>query len=280
MIKYFIICRRRPDFTRERFFYEWAFIHVALMLLTPPSMRRFRRYVQHFGNADIPGPSCLLPPPHQRWEALSEHWIEQLETTSPGPEYVEQMQPHSFSDPAMEVTYVQGTSVYRRPDFRSGGIKLVHRLEPRAGQDLDASRRYWRDVHAPLVTHTLRDRGLRRYELDTPCDFDPAQFRRNRRGTLFDQVSIEPPLGIEELWFDSLDQALQLGLDPGLRATLGASYARFADVPHSYSMYLNERVVFDFVTPGEQTPPPAVLAPGSLEAQVFRTGRPYHEPHI
>jgi|GEM_PF-1114328 len=282
MIKFVIISRRKPGWTRERFFYEWAFIHVALMLHTPPSMRRFKRYVQHFGNADIPAERLLLPPPLMRWESFAEHLIERLDTSTPGPEYTEQMQPHSFSDTAMEIVYLQGESVFRRADFRSGGVKLLHRLALPPGQAAGAAaeplRQIWRHEHVPLLLRELTSRGLRKYELSTPVDVDVAQFRGNRRGTLFEQANIELPLGFEELWFDSLEDALQLGSDPQLRATLGASYARCADVAKSYAMVVNERVVFDFVTPGETTPQPAVLNPASLEAQVFKTGRPYHEP--
>jgi len=280
MIKYVIISRRKPGFSRERFFYEWAFIHVALMVLTRPSMQRFKRYVQHFGNADIPEEWHLLPRPRQRWESLAEHWIENLDTTSPGPEYVEQMQPHSFSDSAMEIVYLQGTTIHQRPDFRSGGIKLVHRLAAIPGSDPAEALRYWRDQHAPLVVQALKDRGLRRYEINTPCAIDSGEFQNNRRGSLFDKANIDPPMGMEELWFDSLEQALQTGRDPALRRTLGESYAQFADVGNSYALFLNERVVFDFVTPGEITPMPAVLDPESLEAQVFARGRPYHEPRL
>jgi hypothetical protein len=43
-------------------------------------------------------------------------------------------------------------------------------------------------------------------------------------------------------------------------------------------MIAHERVVFDFVTPGEISAQSAVLNPDSLEANVFKTGRPYHEP--
>ena len=52
MIKFIIISRHKPGMTRERFFYEWAFIQVALMVQTPSSMRRIPRYVQHFANLD------------------------------------------------------------------------------------------------------------------------------------------------------------------------------------------------------------------------------------
>ena len=37
-------------------------------------------------------------------------------------------------------------------------------------------------------------------------------------------------------------------------------------------MVVNERVVWDFVTPGETTPRPAVLDPETLEAYIDRQG--------
>jgi len=280
MVKFIIISRRKPGWTRERFFYEWAFIHVALMLSTAPSMRRFKRYVQHYGNADIPGEQLLVPPSPMRWESYAEHWIENLDTSVPGPEYTEQMQPHSFSDSAMQIAYLQGRCIYQRKDFRSGGVKLIHRLAIPAGGLKSDSQRRWQEDHAPLLVKALEGRGLRKYEINTALEVDPAEFRGNRTGTLFERASIDPPLGFEELWFDSLESALQLGTYPALRAQLEASYRQFADVEHSYSMVVHERVVFDFVTVGEMTPLPAVLHANSLEAQVFKTGRPYHEPRL
>lgn len=278
MIKFVIISRHKPGWTRERFFYEWAFLHVSLMLHTAPSMRRFKRYVQHYANPDIPNEYRVLPRPEMGWESYAEHWTEKVETTTPGPEYTEQMQPHSFSDSAMEIAYLQGEVAYQRADFRSGGVKVIHRLAKQEGQPVCELIRQWREQHVPLMKELLGGRGLRKCEIDLPCAPDAAQFRSDRAGTLFERANIDPPLGFEELWFDSLDDALRLGSDLQLRATLLQSYSRFVDMRKSYSMVANERVVFDFVTPGELSAQPAVLNPGSLEGQVFKTGRPYHEP--
>jgi hypothetical protein len=95
---------------------------------------------------------------------------------------------------------------------------------------------------------------------------------------LFEKASIDPPLGVEEMWFDTLEAALQVGRDPELRQKLTGSYVDLIDIGNSYSMLVHERVVYDFVTPGEVSPPPAVLNPDSLESQLFKSGRPYHEP--
>ena len=280
MIKFLIVSRRKHDLTRKRFFYEWAFIHVSLMLHTLPSMQRFRRYVQHFANPDIPDEFRVLPRSTMNWESIAEHWLERFDPAGGGPEYVEQMQPHKFSDSAMEIAYVQGEVAYRRDDFRSGGVKVVHRLLKRPNQTIEDFRRHWRDTHVPLLIATLKNRGLRKYELDSPYEFDPALFHDVRKGSLFEQANIDPAQGFEELWFDSLDDAMRIGSDPTVRATLSASYGGFVDVGRSHSMIANERVVYDYVTPGEISPRPAVLDSTTLDAVIFKTGRPYHEPRL
>jgi hypothetical protein len=280
MIKFIIISRHKPGMTRERFFYEWAFIHVSLMVHTATSMRRFRRYVQHFANPDIPDEFRVLPRPAMNWESYAEHWLERFEAYRPAPDYAEQMQPHSFSDSAMEIVYLEGETVYRRDDFRSGGVKLIHRLARKPGHSVDDFRKYWRDQHVPCVINALKDCGLRKYEINVPHEFDVAALKESRKGTLFDRAEVNTADGVEELWFDSLDDALRVGSDSGLRAIVRESLAQFVDIEKSYSMLANERVVIDFVTPGEITPTPAVLNADSLEANVFKSGRPYHEPKL
>jgi len=280
MIKFIIISRHKPGMTRERFFYEWAFIHVALMVQTASSMKRFKRYVQHYANPDIGDDQRLLPHPPKDWESYAEHWLERFEAYSPAPDYADLMRPHSFSDSEMEIAYLEGASVYQRDDFRSGGVKLIQRLIRRSGTSNAEFQQHWRDVHVPRVIAALRGKGLRKYELNQRHDIDLGALRQSRKGSLFDKADVNSADGFEELWFDSLEQALQVGADPALRQPLRASLAEFVDLEQSYSMFANERVVIDFVTPGEQTPRPAVLNPDSLEARLFTTHRPYYEPRL
>jgi len=278
MIKFIIITRHKPGTTRERFFYEWAFIHVSLMVHTASSMRRFKRYVQHFVNPDIANQFRVLPRPPMDWENYAEHWLERFEAYGPAPDYAELMRPHSFSDSAMEIAYLEGQMLYQRDDFRSGGVKLIHRLVRRHDLSIEEFRRHWRDAHGPAVVEALRDKGLRKYELNLPHEIDLVALKASRKGTLFDQADVASADGFEEMWFDSLEDALRVGSDQALRQAFRASLETFVDVERSYSLLANERVVIDFVTPGEMTPQPAVLDESSLEAKLFSTGRPYHEP--
>lgn len=280
MIKFIIISRHKPGFTRERFFYEWAYIHVSLMVQTASSMRRFKRYVQHFANPEIPEDFRVLQPAPMAWESYAEHWLERFEAYAPAPDYAEQMQPHSFSDSAMEIAYQEGETTYRRGDFRSGGVKLIHRLARKPGMAVEEFRRAWREEHVPAVVAVLKHRGLRKYEIDLPHAIDLAALKQSRKGTLFERAEVNTADGFEELWFDTLDEALSVGTDSWLRQVVRPSLERFVDVEKSYSMLAHERVVIDFVTPGEMTPLPAVLDERSLEARLFKSGRPYHEPRL
>ncbi|MBI4786032.1 MAG: EthD domain-containing protein [Chloroflexi bacterium] len=277
MIKFTIISRHKPDGTRAKFFYEWAFIHVALMMVTPCVTRDFKRYVQHYGNPDIPDEYRVLPKPTMNWESFADHWLDSFEVLARNlvsADYREYMQPHSFGDSAMEVALSQGEVAYEREGFRSGGVKLIHRLQNKPGQPMDEFGKRWRDEHAPMVIETLKDRGLRKYVLNFPLKLEPSVFK----GTLFESGGIDMEQGIEELWFDSLEDATRVGSDSDVGNVIRASFAKFADIETSYSMFVHERVVFDFCTPGEMTPLPAVANPNSLEASLFNRFRPFHEP--
>jgi hypothetical protein len=199
------------------------------------------------------------------WESFAEHWLESIEAIPPAvgsADYRGRMQPHTFSDSAMELHLLQGTTVYARPDFRSGGVKLIHNLKARPGLARSDFDQHFSRQHAPRAAELLRQRGLRKYEIDRQLGLDPAQFK----GTLFEKGGVDAYAGLEEFWFDSLEDALAAGRDPATRRGLLDSYAGFVDVEASHSMYVIERVAFDFVTP-EATALPAILNPESCEAR-------------
>lgn len=266
MIKWTITSRHKPGMTTERFYYEWSVLHVALMLTNASTMRTFRRYTQHFAILGVPGEVRLLPQHEMAWESLGEHWIDGPEEILPsiqGEDYLGRMRPHSFSDSAMELQLLSGETVWEREGFRSGGVKVIHTLKRPEGTTQDAFEAEWAERHAPAVVAALADKGLRKYVLDRPLRLESEQFRTS----LFAHGKVGQYAGTEELWFDDLEAAARMGTDPDVRAALGASIARLVDVPRSHSMVVIERVVFDFVTPGEAMPRPAILDPSSAEAR-------------
>jgi hypothetical protein len=265
MIKWNITSRHKPGMSTERFYYEWSVIHVALMLTNASTIRAFKRYVQHFALQRIPADARILPQHAMAWESLAEHWLEGLEVipSAVGSEdYRGRMHPHTFSDSAMELHLLKGTTIYQRPDFKSGGVKLVHTLRLRPQLGIEAFNETLSGSHAARVTGLLQHRGLRKYEVNRQLGLDPAQFR----GTLFEKGGVDQYAGLEEFWFDSLEDALACGRDPRIRQALLESYAEFTAIEASHSMYVIERVAFDFVT-SEATPLPAILNPDSCEAR-------------
>ncbi|MBP1626701.1 MAG: hypothetical protein H6Q00_1176 [Holophagaceae bacterium] len=267
MIKWNITSRHHPSLSTERFYYEWAVIHVALMVTNASTMRCFKRYVQHFAYdfEMIPDEARLLPLHETRWQSFAEHWIEGLHVIPPAvgsEDYRGRMHPHSFSDSTMELHLLQGTTAYERPDFKSGGVKLIHNLKLKPGVDVEQFNAFLVDKHAALVVDLLKERGLRKYEIDRQLGLDPNQFK----GTLFEKGGVDQYAGLEEFWFDSLEDALAFGKDPKIRQALLESYGQFVDIQASHSIYMTERVAFDFVT-REATPPPAILNPDSCEAR-------------
>jgi len=88
---------------------------------------------------------------------------------------------------------------------------------------------------------------------------DPQVFK----GTLFEAGGVGQHGGIEEYWFNGLDDLERLRNDAAW-GRIKASDARLT-APGSFAMVTTERVIFDYVTPGRQTPRPAVLTPGTLE---------------
>ncbi|MRR13504.1 hypothetical protein EG835_13870, partial [bacterium] len=165
MIKWTITSRHKPGMTTERFYYEWSVLHVALMLTNASTMRTFRRYAQHYAILGFPDEGRLLPRHAMAWESFAEHWIDGPEDILPSirnEDYVGRMQPHSFSDSAMELQLLLGGTVYEREGFRSGGVKVIHVLKRQEGTTQDAFEAAWAGTHAPLLVEALRGRGLRK----------------------------------------------------------------------------------------------------------------------
>ena len=268
MLKFMLASRSKPEHTKERYYFEWGIIHVALMLTTPTVMSTFRRYAQHFVPDGLDGDRLLFPLSEMGWENMADHWLEtwdDLVLPFKSDDYPNRMQPHNFGDSNFDLQLMTGEELYADGDYYSGGIKLVHFLHRRPDLDPDRFKAKYR-AHGDVLVESGRGL-LRKYVQNTETQGDPEYFR----GTLFELGGVNTYSGVEELWFDDVDAVYEFCGDAGRRAALLESYAGIAD-DGTYSMVTTERVVFDFVTPGHVSPPPAVLTPGSLEAAVDAQG--------
>jgi hypothetical protein len=90
-------------------------------------------------------------------------------------------------------------------------------------------------------------------------------------GTLFARGDVNSYAFLDELWFESAEDALALNADPDVHTIFTAGRA-LLNAENSFAMITTERVVADFVTDGEMTPRPASLTPGSFEARLAAQG--------
>lgn len=271
MMKFILAARKKPEDTQERYFYEWSIIHVALMITNPSTQRAFRRYTQHYTINGVSNELLWHPLSPMAWDNLADHWVETFEdlvSSVRGRDYVERMQPHKFGDSAFVVELTGGRVIHEQPDFQSGGVKLIHFLRKAPALSQERFDRNWEQQHAPELVGELRKLGLlRKYVQNPRLELDPALMK----GTLFEAGSVGTYAGIEELWFNGLEDLVRLRKDTGAWERIRASYATLTGA-ESFSMVTTERVVFDYVTPGRQTPRPAVLTPGTLEALIDAQG--------
>jgi EthD domain len=270
MLKFMLAGRSKPGHTRDRYFVEWGIIHVALMLSTPTVMQTFRRYAQHFTVDGVKDERLLFPFSEMNWENMADHWLETWEDLVipfKADDYPNRMQPHNFGDSNFDLQLMTGAELYTEDGYYAGGVKLVHFLHRRPYVSLEEFEEKFRAHAGVLLAEDVDPSLVRKYVQNVETHGDPEYFK----GTLFELGDVNTYSGVEELWFDDLDAVYEWCGDPERRATLRESYTGFVD-DQTYSMVTTERVVFDFVTAGHVSPPPAVLQEGSLEAAVNAQG--------
>jgi len=268
MLKFMLASRSKPEHTKERYFFEWGIIHVALMLTTPTVMSTFRRYAQHFVPDGLDGDRLLFPFSPMAWENMADHWLEtwdDLVLPFKAEDYPNRMQPHNFGDSNFDLQLMTGEELYAQDGYYSGGVKLIHFLHRRDDVSPDDFKAAYR-AHGEVLVEAGNG-NLRKYVQNTETHGDPEYFR----GTLFELGGVNTYAGVEELWFDDVDAVYEFCEDAERAAMLRESYAAFAD-DTSYSMVTTERVVFDFATAGHVSPRPAVLQAGTIEALVDAQG--------
>ncbi len=272
-LKFLICARRRREDTQERYFYEWGNIHVSLMLTTPPIvMEIFKRYVQHYAVSGITDDMLVIPRSHMEWDNMADHWVEDYQAlvrslTEEG--YVQRMQPHAFGDKAFNLALCKGETIFEEEGFRSGGVKLIHWFKKRPELSIGEFKTHWRERYAPAFMGAVGRSGLvRKYVVNYQHELDQKLFK----GTLFEHGGVGEFQGVEEIWFDSVESLARLRQEPKLRDAIKSGIESFVEPNGSFSMVTTERVVYDYVTPSELSPPPAILNPDSLEAKVIGQG--------
>lgn len=273
MIKFIIAARRKPQDTQERYFYEWGIIHVALMVTSPSVMRTFRRYVQHYSIPGVDDGMLVHPLSPMAWDNMADHWMERLEDmveSLRANDYVQRMQPHVFGDKEFVLQLTSGEVIHKEADFAPGGVKLIHFLDRKPGLSMEEFNRRWRGQHAEVYLQAIRSgqAPIRKYVQNPQLEFDRSFFK----GTLFEHGGVNRFAGVEEFWFDSVEELGRLRRDSRLHEAILASEADFVSPADTFSMVTTERVIYDYTLGDRSSPLPAVLDPHSLEAAIYRQG--------
>ena len=271
-IKFLICARRKREDTQERYFYEWGNIHVSLMLTTPTAMKVFKRYVQHFSISGIDNDMLVYPLSAMEWDNMADHWLETYDDfieALVGESYVKRMQPHRFGDKEFVLELARGKPLFEQEGFRPGGVKLTHWFKKKPSLSLDAFQTRWREDYAPGFLNAVTLSGfVRKYVQNVEDRVPPGVFK----GTLFEHGGVGGYAGVEEIWFDSVESMTRLRDEPALRNLVRDGMAPLIDEEGSYAMVTTERVVYDFASPGEKSPRPAILDPNSLESRAIAQG--------
>jgi EthD domain len=272
MMKFILAARRKPQDTQERYFYEWGIIHVALMITTPSVMRSFKRYAQHYSVQGVLSDSLIYPLSPMAWDNMADHWVADLESLVlpfKSADYCERMQPHSFGDSNFALELTSTYPIYEAPNFKSGGIKLVHFLKRRADVSQQDFVNRWRTDYAPVVLKHMQRLGVvRKYQQNPQLSLDPAIFK----GTLFERGGVGHYGGIEEIWLNSLRDLTVLRNDPDVYPKIRSAASEIVAAEGTFSMVTTERVIYDYSVAGKESPPPAVLRSGSLEGLIDAQG--------
>jgi hypothetical protein len=279
LLKFIICSRKKPGDTLDNYFYNWGIIHVALMVTSPVSMRVFKRYVQQYRVVEATSADTVFPLSPEEWDSLADHWLETVEDVKAcisEEDYLERLRNHVFGDKAFQLLLTSGRVMWERDGFASGGVKLIQWLKRPADMPFDAFDKHWKDVYGPTVLEAFRQTGaLRKYVQNPSLQLDPAIFV----GTLFHHAGLGGYAGIEEFWFDDLDSMRAACRDVARATLIRDAAARFSGVDGAFSQVVMERVVFDFVSPGELSPRPGLDDPHGLERRILDQGyKNWHVP--
>jgi hypothetical protein len=279
MIKFWIVNRPKPGQSLEQFDYEWGVVHTALMLSNRTSLEAFQRYAQHrtMPTSAITDAELLFPRSEHEWCAASDHWLTSVDDfeLALSPEYKRRMQPHSFGDSAFVLELTSGEVRFEHEACAAGqgGVKLLHFLHKRDDVTQAEFVERWQGEYADSLLDAAAHRRalVRRYVQNPQLPLDRDRFA----GTLFELGGCQTYSGIEELWFDSVDDACTFAADESVRATVARAERAFLDVDRSFGLPVVERVAFDRSYEG--APQPAIFDDDSFEARFVATERGWGE---
>lgn len=148
-------------------------------------------------------------------------------------------------------------------------MKLIHWLKKREDvSQADFERHFLGEYAETVIAAAAEPARIRKHVLNTPMALERERFK----GTLFEHGYVGKYAGVEEIWLNSVEDLVKFREDGTIFARMSAAAEPIIDPDGSFSIVTTERVVFDFATPGEMSPPAAIRNPDSLEARAVAQG--------
>jgi hypothetical protein len=236
MLGVMITGQRRAQDTLEAFNYEFEVVHPALM-----RSARCERYIQHYAQSK---PLRALPQ-WDTWLPVNRHTDSHvsiivrdphaLAQCFNDPEYVRQVMPHRFTDPAASTLNVTEPLTLKAGTPPPGAIKLIHYLASQPGMDRAAFRSFIDGAYTDTVIGP-RAQSICRHRR---CYALPAQ-PQPEQGSPFAHLPATRFGVIEELWLEDADALSRFydGDVSGIRKRISA-----LDLQASFSLITTERTL-------------------------------------
>ena len=238
------------------------------MLTTPTVMQGFQRYAQHLEPDGVTDDMFLYGRHPSEWFNMADHVLEtfdDLKAIFQQEDYPRRMTPHSFGSHQFALELIEDATVdldEATPFTGRGGVKLINWLYRAEGIDQQAHLDAWLDGRLVHLVEAAKSSGLvKRYTHSNQLPLDPDLFK----GSLFEKGGVATYAGIEELWFESLDDLRAFVQSPEAREAVDKRQG-VVDADRSFSIVMTERVVWDY----SFMPRPAIQDPDSLEARIAR----------
>lgn len=225
MIHWIIFAERRPDISKLQFHSHWRDKHALLI----QKNKGFRRYVQNH---------ILEPPEGLTFDGMVDMWMDNEKAAveaimSPGYRNYAFLDEPNFVRPGNPMIFTEDYILLEGPSIAKHDIlgKVIFPLKRKPGMEVEEFRRYWREVHGPLVLELPR---LRRYVQCHAIEAKYVQKGLNLPGG-------EPYYdGVEQLWFDNRS-ALREALDSLVAFVhMQPDLANFVDLGRFFSLVAEE----------------------------------------
>jgi hypothetical protein len=241
VIKIMLAVNRRPGMSRPEFFQYLTGTHGPLVLGVPEFLRHLKKYVQNLVlDGTHAAAASVIPSGAPERDAVIELWFDSVEALGPAfrePRYGEIIRPdeEKFANQENLLVHLVTEETVLPSKGEAPRIKRFRFLRRKPGISREDFLRHWREAHTPLlmsgaVFADVLKKHVRNHRL--PSETDP-----------FGGAAVYD--GIDEFWFDSLEDVARLDGDLDHAGKVRTDEARFLEQSMTLTVVTRERTVYD-----------------------------------